>query len=123
MHSKSTQKWLSSHNAHASLLSCAMQTMWLLHAVCFLTYCVFQMKHRHLPHNICHRLLVTTHNTYFKINNCISFMEAIHGLQKKRAKVILRMNTVHNYIPHNVLSFLWSKGHIFIYHYNKHVFF
>ena len=50
-------------------------------------------------------------------------MEAIHGLQKKRAKVILRMNTVHNYIPHNVLSFLWSKGHIFIYHYNKHVFF
>jgi hypothetical protein len=33
------------------------------------------------------------------------------------------MVTIHNYVPHNVLSFLWSKGHISIYYYNKHVFF
>jgi hypothetical protein len=75
----------------ASLLSCVMQTMWLLFAACFLTYCVFQMKHRHLPHNTSHRLLVTTCNTYFNINNCISFTEAIHGFnlvfRKKEQKL------------------------------------
>jgi hypothetical protein len=84
------------------------------------------MKHWHLPHNISHRLLVTTYNTYFKINNCISFTEAIHGFNlasEKRAKVILRMVTIHTYIPHNVLSFLWNKGHISIYYYDKHMFF
>jgi hypothetical protein len=36
------------------------------------------MKHKHLPHNISHRLLATKCNTYFYINNCISFTEAIH---------------------------------------------
>lgn len=50
------------------------------------------------------------------------FMGSIWS-SEKRAQVILQRVTIHTYIPHNVLSFLWSKGHISIYYYDKHVFF
>jgi len=41
---------------------------------------------------------------------------------EKRVNVILQMVTIHTYIPYNVLSFLWRKGHISIYYYDKRVF-
>jgi len=94
-------------------------------------------------------LYVFWHTVYFKWNTgtyhiifpigywllhttpTLTFITAYHLLKlfmgsiwssEKRVNVILQMVTIHTYIPYNVLSFLWRKGHISIYYYDKRVF-